>query len=238
VVQLQLVRNLTSSGVSYDTSTRTYQLPVIFGNSYEAYALSTFGAKAYNSSAAVVTYNPDGTINSYPSFVGDKFFTNLQAWVLGFNAASATSKPLLKPAKVAANPAAGTLAYYGFIVTKSHVLVPPYDYINNEQPTVSYDSVQCSTDGGKTWAAITSTDPNWTVINTADVASPPNASSDHGTDTGPITTLGQIGIISKWTDTNGNPVLPPGTTNYQYTIGLSLNTTPAWPPQVPPYPAQ
>lgn len=227
VIQLQLVRDLQSTGVCYDTSTRTYQIPVIFGNSYEAYALKTFGSKAYSAGAAITA-----------DFDGDGF-SNLQEWVLGSNAASATSKPLLTPKYVPANPSLNTTAYFGFVLTKSHVLVPPYDYTNNVQPTVSYDNVLCSKDGGKTWNAISASDPNWTLINSSDVSSPANPiPSDHGADTGPIIQPGQIGLQSKATNASGVPIMPPGTSSYLYTLGLSLNTTIAWPPQVPPYPPQ
>ncbi len=242
MLELDLVRNAPVNGVIYDTSTRKYQIPVVLGNSYEAYQLKTFGtAKAYSTSGAIDQ-----------DFDGDGY-GNMLEWVLNTNAASKTSTPLITPKLVPYNPTTNTPAYFGFLLDKGHEFVPAVEYLE----------VLRSTDKGKTWAPMVSTLPTppstvattgWTVINTPDLVSveaspytsatlspiPPNPTHDLII-TSAISSLGQIGIQSNTTDANGNPTNPDpagtiytllvrqlGTNTLSTPVPNDPNTQPAW----------
>lgn len=206
MVELDLVRAAPVNGVIYDNSQRIFQLPAIFGDCYEAYAKKTFGAKAYTPVAALdADFDGDG-------------FNNMTEWALKSNAASKTIKPLLKTASVNYDPVTATRAYYGFLVTKSHELVPALDYVN----------VLRSTDNGVTWAPMVS-DADWLVVNTQDLRDPdPNDPKNIVGDIGPVVRPGRIGIQSKRTS-NGVAIRPPGTEKHLYTIEFAV-AEPAWPP--------
>jgi len=221
MLELELARNAPVSGVIYDTSDRKFQIPVIFGNSYDAYAQKTFGAaKAYSVPAAIDQ-----------DFDGDGY-SNMLEWVLNTNAASKTSTPLLTPKFIASNPTTKTAAYFGFVLDKGHEFVPGVEYLE----------VLRSTDKGKTWVPMaSSSDPKtgWTVINTLDQATivsspyttsvtaplPPNTAHDLII-TNAITTLGQIGIKSNVKNASGVPINPdPAGTLYTLLVRQIGTTT-------------
>ena len=145
VVELELVRNLSTNGVSYDISNRRFQIPVSFVDRYKEYALKYFGKGKKK-------------IGYYDDFDGDKF-NNLEEWVLNSRANDATSLPkLLNPRLVDADNSVTPPVpqYFGFVKNNRGLI-----------PVVKFSNLERSKDGGKTWALMV-TDADWEVIDTGD----------------------------------------------------------------------
>ena len=145
VVELELVRNLTTNGVSYDVSNRRFQIPVSFVDQYKEYALKYFGKGKKK-------------IGFYDDFDGDKF-NNMEEWVLNSRANDATSLPkLLNPRLVDADNSVNPPVpqYFGFVKNNRGLI-----------PVVEFSNLERSTDGGKTWKLMV-TDADWEVIDTGD----------------------------------------------------------------------
>ncbi|MES2658281.1 MAG: hypothetical protein V4689_06665 [Verrucomicrobiota bacterium] len=141
MVELQLQRDFQTGGVTYDFSSRKFQIPVMVVNRYTEYTDINF-AKARGKD-----------ILSDPDKDG---FNNLNEWILGSNGndfASTPEPPTPAPYQ-AVNIVGGPTpigSYYGFNVNVQTATNPKVAYL-----------LQRSTDQGKTWQKFTE-DDNWTV---------------------------------------------------------------------------
>jgi hypothetical protein len=143
IAEISLQRNFKTGGVTYDFSSRKFQMPVIFIDSYEDYADLFF--KKQKTPDILADTDEDG-------------FNNLTEWILDSNASNATSIPAtLTPAQMlpVVDPFFGALGTtnFGFDVERKLETSPKVGYI-----------LQRSTDNGRTWKKFTS-DANWSVEN-------------------------------------------------------------------------
>lgn len=138
MVEVQVQRALSTSGVSYDLSTRKFQIPIVVVNKFSEYQESTFLKKGAKK-------------NLLDDSDGDGF-NNLNEWILDSNGADSESTPRQPvPAAVESAYDLDYLAffsrvrlvrgqYFGFTITKKL----------GTQPAVT-ETLQRSKDGGKTW---------------------------------------------------------------------------------------
>jgi hypothetical protein len=137
VLELELVRTATSTGVIYDRSTRRYQMPVYFGDHYEA-----FRQKAFKSGALLTAPTDDFDADGY---------INAAEWILASSPTSVKAIPKAPTAK--SNKSGGTSgSYFGFTIKKNRQAVPAVAY-----------ALERSISGGP-YAAIPADDPKWLVI--------------------------------------------------------------------------
>ena len=145
VIELELDRAFQTGGVTYDFSTRKFQIPVKIVNRYSEYAELRFGnADGQKGTDLREDYDKDG-------------FNNLNEWILDSRADDSTSVPrpiLALPRNV------GNLfdpqPYFGFTFTKKRGTVPRV-----------VQTLQRSTNNGRTWRKFVS-DASWTVTETAE----------------------------------------------------------------------
>lgn len=136
MIEVQLQRAFSPGGVSYDFSTRKFQIPIVVVNRYSEYQESVFSKKSSNQ-----TILADGD--------GDGI-NNLNEWILDSNAADSQDFPLQPvPAPVLFatdrdyfdfTDYFSFTNYFGFIVKKKLGTVPAVVH-----------TLQRSKDGGKTW---------------------------------------------------------------------------------------
>lgn len=142
IVRLELVRGLRTGGVTFDFSTRTFELPVTVANLYTDYAEIQFDKNAPNT----------GLLDD---FDGDGY-NNLTEWALKSSAVDKDSIPREpRPAlQIDEEDRNGIVYpdYYGFRVLKQQGLEPGVRY-----------RLQRSTDGGVTWVVV-ETDANWILF--------------------------------------------------------------------------
>lgn len=136
VLELELQRNLSTTGVTFDGSNRKFQIPVIVVNRYTEYAQVTF-PKLGTNTAILADFDKDG-------------FNNLTEWILGSNPGNRFSVPV-NPVPQAIAATLTTPAAYGFNVVRKLETVPAVTYI-----------LQRSVDGGASWQTFES-DTDWTV---------------------------------------------------------------------------
>lgn len=136
VLELQLNRNLRTSGVAADYSNRIYQIPVIVVNSYADYQDVIFRGAGANT-GILDDLDGDG-------------YNNLNEWILGSNAAQKALIPQAPSPDLFVDPLTSA-SQYGFIINEKL----------GTDPAVNY-TLQRSKDGGKTWSTFTS-DTNWIV---------------------------------------------------------------------------
>lgn len=132
LVQIDLERAFQTGGVTYDFSTRKFQVPIIVVDSYQEYDDITF-ANSNKSSNLLDDADGDG-------------YNNLNEWILDSNATDASSVPVPpKPELVQdfLDPFFGNLgaSYFGFDINKKL----------ETRPGVKY-TLQRSKNQGKTWA--------------------------------------------------------------------------------------
>jgi hypothetical protein len=145
LLRLAIERFMPSGGVSYDTSARTFELPIAFTNTYEGWAAVRFPA---GTSAA----------NRAPGADPDRDGkTNIQEWPGNFDPMNAASKP---PAPVLAFVQGRSLrstdsATTGYWQTR-HAKVP------NAWPPIQYE-YEFSPDL-KNWTVVGADDPDWVLI--------------------------------------------------------------------------
>jgi hypothetical protein len=147
VIELELERNFQTGGVTFDFSTRKFQIPVVFVNLYDEYVQLRFNSNSKNT-GILDDADKDG-------------YNNLNEWILDSRAEDANSIP---EAPVATSHAVvvndfGFLIrnqYYGFTVTKKR----------NTRPAVKY-TLERSVNKGVTWKKMVS-NTSWTVTETAD----------------------------------------------------------------------
>jgi hypothetical protein len=145
VIELELDRAFQTGGVTYDFSTRKFQIPVKIVNRYSEYAELRFGNKdGQKGTDLKEDFDKDG-------------FNNITEWILDSRADDSTSVPrpiLALPRNV------GNLVdpqpYFGFTFTKKRGTVPRV-----------VQTLQRSTNNGRTWRKFVS-DANWTVTETAE----------------------------------------------------------------------
>jgi hypothetical protein len=146
VIEVELVRNVSTNGVTYDRSSRRYQMPVRFVDQYEEFRKRAFGSST-------------GSIQILDDFDRDGY-NNLTEWVLESRANDRTSIPR-QPVPRLTQPVLfndGTVfvpGNWGFTVFKRKGLIPGVRY-----------SIERSRNGGRTWAPFTG-DAYWNVTNTA-----------------------------------------------------------------------
>jgi hypothetical protein len=145
VIELELDRSFQTGGVTFDFSTRKFQIPVKVVNRYTEYAELRFGnSNGQKGTALNADFDKDG-------------FNNLNEWILESRADDSTSvpRPLLALPRNVGN-FFEPLPYYGFTYVKKRGTVPRV-----------VQTLQRSTDGGRTWQKFES-DANWTVTETAE----------------------------------------------------------------------
>ncbi len=130
MVELQLQRNFKTGGVTYDFSSRKFQIPVIVVNRYTDY----LGLSLANSNQKNLLSDPDGDN-----------YNNLNEWILGSSGSDPASIPVPPtPADFQAETIIGTPtpfgSYFGFNVPIQRDTVPKVKYV-----------LQRSLDQGKTW---------------------------------------------------------------------------------------
>lgn len=152
VAQLDLQRTFQTGGVTFDLSSRKFEIPVTFTDRYLEFALARFGRAT-------------AKVGILQDFDGDGF-NNLTEWILNSSPANALSKPVPPVAALTLAVTDGlfpptiiTPASFGFTVTKKQNTVPAVIY-----------SLERSTDGGVTYLPMV-TDANWTVTNDATTVS-------------------------------------------------------------------
>ena len=143
VVELELDREFQTGGVTYDFSTRKFQIPVVVVSRYSDFAKTAFGSKK-KKTGILADNDGDG-------------FNNLTEWTLDSDPADGgNTPPLLEPANFqAVNVIGGPTrfrSYFGFNVPVKE----------NTDPNVVY-TLQRSFDQGKTWATFISDFQDWSV---------------------------------------------------------------------------
>jgi hypothetical protein len=145
VLELELQRTLATTGVTFDASTRKFQIPVVVVNRYSEYAEVAF-EEAKSKISLLEDYDNDG-------------YNNLNEWILDSSASDASSIPeapvaRANAAEFNAEPVVPRIvrdAYFGFTVVKKLETVPAVKY-----------TLQRSRDGGTTWEKFV-TDDDWSV---------------------------------------------------------------------------
>lgn len=140
ILEVELERGFQTGGVTFDFSSRRFQVPVVVLDRFTEYAQTVFGK-------AKVPILNDNDGNGYD---------NLTEWILGSNANEATSIPVAPVPRLVqefVDPIFGSLGaqYFGFNVRKNLGAIPAVDY-----------TLQRSFDNGATWSDFVS-DDNWTV---------------------------------------------------------------------------
>lgn len=140
ILEVELQRNFQTGGVTFDNSSRRFQIPVIVVDRYSEYAKIVFGK-----AKTPILNDSDGD-----------GYNNLTEWILESDANQAGSIPVPPvPALVQefVDPIFGSLGpeYFGFNVRKKRGTVPAVNY-----------ELQRSIDNGVTWAEFGS-DDDWTV---------------------------------------------------------------------------
>lgn len=142
ILELELQRSLSTTGVTYDTSSRKFQIPVIVVNRYTEYAEAVF-QKQKKKVGLLDDFDSDG-------------FNNLNEWILGSSPRVSGSVPqnpvaTARPAVLGDDFIIARPAYFGFTISKKLETVPAVTYI-----------LERSTDAGVTWLPFES-DANWSV---------------------------------------------------------------------------
>lgn len=141
IAEIQLQRNLQTGGVTYDFSTRKFQIPVTVVNRYSEFQdLSFFGAKSKSS----ILDDADGD-----------GYNNLNEWILDSSPTDKTSTPTAPvPAEVDAQYNLGDFYYFYYYGNYRLIRNQYYGFTFNEKlgtnPAVAY-TLQRSHNKGKTW---------------------------------------------------------------------------------------
>jgi hypothetical protein len=148
VVELELNRNLASNAAIYDMSSRLYQIPIRFVNSYSDYANRSFGTNRRK-------------IGLTEDFDGDRV-NNMTEWVLNTRAQDASSVPKPDPGLIPGGPVVPptvppttTPTFFGILARKPVGYFP--DVVGVLQRSTSVAPAP------DVWVDMVS-DANWTVI--------------------------------------------------------------------------
>lgn len=144
VIELELDRDFQTGGVTFDHSTRKFQLPVIILNRYKEYADIRFRSNTKKGTGILEDFDKDG-------------YNNLNEWILDSRGDDSSSiprapVPVTHAAVVDAVPV--QLQWFGFEVLKKRGTIPAVKY-----------TLQRSKNGGKSWKTFNS-DAQWTVTET------------------------------------------------------------------------
>lgn len=195
ILELEVDRGFQTGGVTYDYSTRRFQIPVEVVNKYSEYVDVVFE----KSRVAGLLEDADGD-----------GYNNLNEWILDSNANEAASIPF--PPFAQGNVAVidpDTLRplrnqYYGFTINEKL----------DTQPDVVY-TLQRSRDGGKSWTTFKS-DADWSVREVHI-----KAGARPGRERDPAKT--EIRVESKFVDLmTGEQLQPPGTVGDIYRVKITL----------------
>jgi hypothetical protein len=146
VIRLTLQRNLPSTNITFDRSTRTFELAVKYVDTYAGWAILNFPPGS-PSSVTAPSADPDGD-----------GFINLEEWTNKTN-------PLVPDA-----PVAPILRFVQTAAKKSDSAVTPGYWTMSFPKVVQHESslryeVEFSDGDFNTWRTITDTDTQWTVEN-------------------------------------------------------------------------
>ncbi|MES2996350.1 MAG: hypothetical protein V4733_06020 [Verrucomicrobiota bacterium] len=162
-VRVELVRALKTGGVTFDFSTRTFELPILTVDRYHDYALARFDG-ATKGRGLLSDFDKDG-------------FNNMTEWVLDSLPDDSQSIPEAPQPDYHLEQTVGDFVYpeyYGFLVIKKKGLRPQVDY-----------TIQRSVDNGETWQTMVS-DRDWFVFEDEDqirvvsrTGDPPDGTAGH-----------------------------------------------------------
>ena len=146
VVELELVRDATTNGVTHDISTRRYQLPVYFVDQYSEFKKRAFFRKT-TATGLLDDFDGDG-------------YNNLTEWVLESRANDKGSIPRMPVPR-----------YQPPVLDGDRVAIPGFWYFLVDKrkglfPAVRY-ALQRSKDNGRTWVNFTG-DAYWNLIDNED----------------------------------------------------------------------
>jgi hypothetical protein len=140
IVELELKRSLKTGGITYDSSSRKFQLPVVVVNKYSDYRDLAFPNKNANT-GLLDDADGDG-------------YNNLNEWILDSEANNPEIQPVAPVAKF--NPTLYDFDVFGFYYSSSVRIVrsPYYGFTVAQKlgtdPAIVY-TLQRSKDGSKTW---------------------------------------------------------------------------------------
>lgn len=194
MVEIQLDRNFKTGGVTYDFSSRRFQLPVIIINRYTEYQGIDLG----------LVKAPGKDILADPDNDG---FNNLTEWILGSAGGDKGSVPAeLAPTSYQAVNIIGAPtrlgSYFGFNVNVQTGTIPQVVY-----------SLQRSIDQGKTWKTFRS-DVNWSVERVKKVV--------RNISTTEIQVRSLVTVATETPATFNLYVQPPGTLTDRYRVKVTL----------------
>lgn len=205
VLEIELQRAFRPAGVSYDFSSRKFQIPIIVTNKYADYAGITFDDK--NKKAPKILADSDGD-----------GYNNLNEWILESNANDGADIPI-EP-----DPAynGGEFDAESFQIIRNTHFGFTIDKKLGTTPAVKY-TLQRSKDGGRTWQKFVS-DADWEV-STVRLAAGANPRREN------TPAKVEIRVEAKpftVTDAEGNETdhffeQPPGTENDRYRVKVTLN---------------
>lgn len=210
VIELQLDRDLNTSPIARDLSTRRFRLPFVVKNYYQEFRELSFGVE--KNTAKVKLTNP------LEDFDKDGY-NNLTEWILESNPTDPDNFPrtistynnydapapfLRKLATVSFETSywvryrneLDPLPWYGYSLEKQRAASPAVRYI-----------LQRSVDGGKTWRRMRQ-DGDWFVVNNRTHIGFAARRYTESTD---------------FLNTPPRPIIPPGSADHQYRIKVVLN---------------
>ncbi|MEO5713871.1 MAG: hypothetical protein ABIT37_10330 [Luteolibacter sp.] len=204
MVELELDRNFQTGGVSYDYSTRRFQIPVVVVNRYSEYAELSF-ENLSGSADLLADFDKDG-------------YNNLTEWILDSRAEDNTSVPIPPFAIIHPDvfnndvtlpnqPRLVRAAYFGFTVDEKLETIPDVVY-----------AVQRSRDFGKTWQVMTS-DADWSVRRVR-IAAGALPGSQREQAKAQIRVESKRSVIDPLTFIS-TPVQPPGTASDLYRVKIT-----------------
>ncbi len=192
VVQVQYQRQFKTGGVSYDYSSRQFQVPVVVLDTYNEYEQIVFDKPSKRTDLLLDTDN-DG-------------YNNLNEWILDSDANDSGSIPV-EPVPELVVPNEDDIFYFFFPLRATYFGFDVQKKLGT-QPKVKY-TLQVSRNNGKTWKKFKSS-AKWSVQNVRRAA------------TGPLPPSVTIEVRSLERDDNFEPVQPVGTANHIYRVKVTL----------------
>ncbi len=192
IVQVQYQRQFKTGGVSYDYSSRQFQIPAVVLDTYDEYETIVF-KKSSKKTDLLMDTDKDG-------------YNNLNEWILDSDASDSASIPI-EPVPELVIPADEDIFFYYFPLQASYFGFDVKKKLGT-QPKVKY-TLQISRNNGKTWKKFVTND-RWSVQNVRRAA------------TGPLPPSVTIEVRSLVRDENLEPTQPPGTANHIYRVKVTL----------------
>lgn len=160
VIDLEFVIYRPTSSLIYERSTRRFRMPVKVTDPFEGFITASLPPGATTAQkASSFDYDGDG-------------MSNFDEWVFGSNPASSNSVPVaptvsMKSPTTPAGPSAGLFSVQNTLNTAPQgALEYKVSKLTNPVPKLKY-AIEYSADM-VTWTAITSTNPDWTLVETLD----------------------------------------------------------------------